>query len=221
MDDSEWAELWAGVEDVQSGFEPGVVFIGGVAVFAHTRASTRYADLIAFSHDVDFMISVADYTDLKDLEQLTPNRRLRKCQFFKHGIEFDVYVEGQHDLAVPYDEAGAHSELRSGIRVACLEHLLVLKLHALDDRRGSAKGDRDAEDVLKLLLLLDERGTTPARCGRLEDRHETELGRIVRGDAAVRLTDGNLHRAATLRKMATQGVERVSECRRVAVGLGK
>lgn len=52
-------------------------------------------------------------------------------------------MEGQHDLAVPYEGMAAHSELRLGIRVACLEHLLILKLRAFLDRRGSAKGDKD------------------------------------------------------------------------------
>jgi predicted nucleotidyltransferase len=34
-----------------------------------------------------------------------------------------------------------------GIRVASLGHLLVLKLEAFADRRGSTKGDKDAKDL--------------------------------------------------------------------------
>jgi hypothetical protein len=213
MDETEWGKLWAAVTEVQHGFEPGAVFIGGVAVYAHTKDSTAFKSYFAFSHDADFMISVADYTDLKDIEQVTSNRRLSKSQFYKGGFEFDVYVQGHNDLTVPYDEVVAASELHSGVRVACLEHLLILKLKAYEDRRGSAKGDKDEDDLLKILLLLSEKGVSPDFVTRIDDDMARVLEAVVRSDAGLRISGGNSFIASGLRKASVFGLEKVKLAR--------
>lgn len=71
------------------------------------------------THDADFMIAISDYADLRDIEVVTANRRRGKHQFIKNDIEFDVYVQGQTNLAVPVDEAVAYSRVVSGVRVVC------------------------------------------------------------------------------------------------------
>src|ERR1700737_3387848 len=104
MDDSEWQELLKSVAEIQQWFPDGVAFIGGIAGFAHLAANETTSKFAGRSHDADFMIRLADMADLRDIEVLTPNRRLGKQQFVKNGFEFDVYGEGQHDLPVPADE---------------------------------------------------------------------------------------------------------------------
>jgi len=131
-----------------------VVFIGGVAVYLHTMKRSLRRVPLETSHDADFMISFADYGILKDEEELTPNSRLGKHQMIVEGVEFDVYVEKLCRLAVPYDEVFANATTIEGIRVASLEHLLVLKLEALEARGHSSKGDKDRRDVAKIGLLL-------------------------------------------------------------------
>jgi hypothetical protein len=69
-------------------------------------------------------------------------------------VEFDVYVDRLSRLVVPYDEIKAHAVTIEGIQVACPEHVLVLKLEALSDRKHSSKGDKDRRDVVKIGLLL-------------------------------------------------------------------
>ena len=82
--------------------------------------------------------------DLRDLEQLTPNRGLSKHQLIKRGIEFDVYTERHSALIVPYDQVIASSINFDLLKVAALEELFVLKLEAYRDRYSSTKGSKDA-----------------------------------------------------------------------------
>jgi hypothetical protein len=131
-----------------------IVFIGGVAVYLHWMERTRPDMEPDVSHDADFMISLAEYGILKDAEEITPTARLAKHQMIVDGVEFDIYVERLHRLVVPYDEAFTHSIEIEHTRVACLEHLLVLKLEALESRGHSSKGEKDRRDVVRIGLLL-------------------------------------------------------------------
>jgi hypothetical protein len=205
MNQDEWKRLLKAVAEIQEWFPDGVAFIGGIAVYAHAKAAAdELAKFAAMSHDADFMILLPDFADLRDVEVLTPNRRLGKQQFVKDGFEFDVYVEGQHNLPVPADEAIAASEVKSGLRVACLEHLLILKMKAYEDRKGSDKGKKDEDDVMRLLLLGD---TWRAELlSRLTDEMVELLTRVASGDSAVRLSAGNLHEAKALRTKAQKSL---------------
>lgn len=210
MEKTEWDRLWRAVKVIAHGFEAGVVFIGGIAVAAHTMESEALRGNLVYSHDADMMISTADYMDLRDIEEVTNNRSLSKAQFVKDGFEFDVYVEGRNDLVVPYGEAFASSDIRSGIRVACLEHLLILKLEALASRQGSAKGDKDQDDVLRLLVLLAEAKPRVALLERLAEERRPLLSRVLRSDAVRRMSQGNDHKAKSLRADAQRAVQSLS-----------
>ncbi len=123
--------------------KPTLVVIGGFAVRAH--GSKR------FSHDGDIMVDYRTYGELRDQFTLYRNPRLGKEQFLTpFGADVDVYVENQHKLRVPFDEIQAFAEKKSGLWVACAEHLVILKLDALKSRRHSDKGDKDTEDILVL-----------------------------------------------------------------------
>ena len=136
---------------------PDVVFIGGVAVYLHLAEKASATIPLEASHDADFMISFSDYGVLKDEEELTSTPRLAKHQMIVDGVEFDVYVERLNRLVVPYDEVLAYSTVARQIRVAFLEHLLILKLEALLHRGHSSKGDKDRRDVVKIGLMLGRR----------------------------------------------------------------
>ena len=55
-------------------------------------------------------------------------------------------------MIVPYDQVAAHAMRYDALRVASLEHLCVLKLEAYRDRRSSAKGQKDAKDLIRIGL---------------------------------------------------------------------
>ena len=133
---------------------PGHVFIGGVAVYLHAINNPRTKDAAEASHDADLMLALADFADLRDTDEVVANRRLSKHQLIRDGVEFDVYVERQNKLTVPYDEVAAHAVAYGVMRVACLEHLLVLKLEAFRDRMRSAKGDKQTPDFVWFARLF-------------------------------------------------------------------
>jgi hypothetical protein len=51
----------------------------------------------------------------------------------------------------------AASSTLDNVRVASLEHLLLLKLAAYEDQRGSAKGRKDERDIVRISHLLMRR----------------------------------------------------------------
>lgn len=204
MDDQEFTDLLAQCAELASEYEEGLCFIGGIAVYLHainTAAASPYAE---FTHDADAYISLADLSDLRDREELTTNRRLSKHQLVRAGFEFDIYSERQSSLLVPYDAVMAAGETYDGIRVASLEHLLVLKAEAYRDRKGSSKGDKDAKDLLRLAVVGDARGRKlrpELALPYLSDRHIELLHQLEKGPAVVGLAKGNAVVAKKIRSI--------------------
>ncbi len=147
-----WERLLTLARRVSSEF-PDAVFIGGVAVACHAMRAN--ADLVESSHDADLYLSLAGKNEMRDRYEVLRNERLGKDSVLVEGEDFDLYVERQHRLAIPYDEASAFAEVIDEINVAALEHLLVLKLDAARDRRGSSKGDKDLRDIARIVVLLE------------------------------------------------------------------
>ena len=154
VDPETWAALWRAICELSELFPEGLVFIGGIAVYLHARAARLASWGIEFSHDGDFYVSLADFSDLRDAEEVTVNRRLNKHQFIKNGIEFDVYLEYNNGLRVPYADAWTRSSIIDNVRVTSLEHLLLLKLDAYADRKASAKGRKDERDLIRITHIL-------------------------------------------------------------------
>lgn len=129
------------------------VFIGGVAVSCHaSRLGSRYQES---SHDADFFLSFVGKAAMRDRYEVRHNPNLNKDSVLVEGEDLDVYVDRQHSLGIQYPEIFASSEVIEGIRVAALEHLLILKLDAAKSRWGTAKGDKDVRDLARIVALLD------------------------------------------------------------------
>ena len=154
VDPETWVALWGAICELSDLFPDGLVFSGGIAVYLHARQAKLAPWGIEFSHDGDFYISLADFSDLRDIEEVTANRRLSKHQFIKNGIEFDVYLEYNNGLRVPYADAWTRSSIIDNVRVTSLEHLLLLKLDAYADRKASAKGRKDERDLIRITHIL-------------------------------------------------------------------
>jgi hypothetical protein len=202
MEDKEFESLISACSEIGELFPEGLVFIGGIAVYLHAINHDRTRQYAESTHDADFYISIADMADLRDLEEVTSNRRLSKHQMVKKGFEFDIYTERLSALVVPYDVIAAHAIRYGGIRVAALEHLMVLKLEAFLDRKGSAKGEKDAKDLLRIGAVADERdqGFRPdLALPYLRDEHLELLEVVERGPYAASLSRGNAVEAKRLR----------------------
>lgn len=213
MKDSEFQTLLGACSDLSRMFEPGLVFIGGIAVYMHAINSSQAREMAEATHDGDFYISMADMQDLRDIEEVVPNRRLNKAQIIKKGFEFDVYVERQASLIVPYADVAAHAVDYDGVRVASLEHLLVLKLEAFRDRQNSAKGDKDARDIFRIAAIADPASFDACICAPfLQDEHLALFSRLRTSSEAVSLADGNAVRAKQLRSSLKTMLDAVEQC---------
>lgn len=177
----------------------GVVFIGGVAVYLHSIMKERSLIVPEASHDADFMVSLSDYGVLKDQEEITSTPRLSKHQMFLNHVEFDIYVEKINRLVVPYDEVYANCDQVEGMNIACLEHLLVLKLEALTSRGHSSKGDKDRRDIAKIGLLLGRRAKTRLISPYMREALEKELREVAKSTVFYDLARKNAHEAKRAR----------------------
>lgn len=194
MDAQEFERLMLACAELAQRFPEGLVYIGGIAVYLHALNHPASRELAEFTHDADLYIALADMGDLRDQESLTPNRRLSKHQLILRGFEFDVYTERQSALIVPYADVIAHAQRISDIRVASIEHLLVLKLEAYRDRRHSTRGEKDAKDILRLAAVAAARRQafrTDLAAPYLSDEHLDLLEAVERGPTAAALARGN------------------------------
>lgn len=209
MDANEWGRLMGAVDEINSFFEEDIAFIGGVAVYAHAMARSDSEAFAAFSHDADFVITLSAFADLRDIEYTTANARLGKQQFVKAGFEFDVYVQYQNNLRIPTEEIIAGAEKRSGLMVASLEHLLILKAEAYKDRKGTSKGVKDAQDIVRILYLME----TPDQ-DMLERLTTADLD-LVKGavsqDTVLSVLDGNRHYAKPVKAKVDEIVGSLAE----------
>ena len=207
--DEAWLALMKGIYEVAEMFPDDTVFIGGIAVYLHSVASGLDGALVERSHDADLYISLPAYDDLRSIEIVTSNPRLRKKQFIKYGMDYDVYVEHNNSLIVSYADIFAGSSVIDHVRVASLEHLLLLKLMALADRRNTPKGPKDERDVIRIVLLLDQHGVVRSRLDRyLTPDMISELNNLSHSREFVTLALGNLHKARLLRDTYTDTISK-------------
>ena len=123
------------------------ILIGGWAAYLHTGLHK--------SKDIDIVV---DYDTLKKLEQgydLVKNNRLKKYEIKSGKFDIDIYVPYFSDLAVPLEDLNKQTMMIKGINTLKAEPLLILKQGAEIDRRNSIKGEKDAIDIITIILRSD------------------------------------------------------------------
>jgi hypothetical protein len=206
--DKEWQRVWAAVRRFVDAYPEDVVVIGGIAVFLHARAAASMDLPAEYTHDADLYVSLPSWADIRDTYTVVPNRRLSKHQITVDGVEFDLYLEHNNALRVDYGDLATAAVTLDGARVACLEHLLLLKLAALRERWASDHGQKDRRDVAKLLVLLDDREPFWTLAQATEDDLAL-IDRVQESSAYLELAGGNAHRAAKLKKRAVMFIGRL------------
>lgn len=211
---SDWDILWDGISEINEYFHDDIVLIGGIAVWLHSKRFMKEA-FIDLSHDVDFMISIAGYSDIRDVEEVTANKRLNKNQLIKNGIDFDIYVENNNSLVVPFKNIKSDCEEINGFQCASLEHLLALKIKAWEDRIGSAKGDKDERDIARILnLFSSERylDTNSQKLMFIDPDSMKNIESIVKNQSLfLDIACGNAYNARQIREGAKKGYERINK----------
>ncbi len=121
------------------------ILIGGWAAYLWTHAHK--------SKDIDIIIS--DFKALDYLKQnydLRKNEHLRKYEIKIGEIDIDIYLAFFSKFVMPLEDLKEYSTKIEGISVVIPEAFLILKQAAEIDRRGSIKGNKDAIDIMTLLL---------------------------------------------------------------------
>lgn len=212
--DEIWDHLWEGIRELSEHFESRLVFIGGVAVYLHVRGAEGQMPpgFVEHSHDGDFYISFADFGELREIEEVTQNMRLHKHQVIKNGVDFDVYRERSSSLIVKYEDVYDASTVIDGVRVACLEHLLLLKLDAYGDRRGTAKGRKDERDLIRIAVLMNRSKPKIARLeGYLTQAAFANLIVVGKSTEFMSMCRRNAHEAKKSRQLFEKTVTAVKK----------
>jgi hypothetical protein len=203
-------DLWSVVSDVTQLADGQIVYIGGVAVFAHSLVNRLAPEL---THDADAAISMVAGQTLRETGELVANKRLGKSQITLDGIEVDLYIERHNKLRIDYADLAQFAVTvdveangtTQHVPTATLGHLLLLKLDALEARGHSAAGAKDRRDVARILIML----------GRTSDDEDRDLvvGHATKADAAAILA---VLKSTAFMEIASRNAKRAAEWRAIA-----
>ncbi|MFZ3074313.1 MAG: hypothetical protein WA093_04280 [Minisyncoccales bacterium] len=121
------------------------VLIGGWAVFLHTRALK--------SKDIDMIVDYPQLAKIKESDAVLKNERLKKYEIKTGEFDVDIYLDDYSDLGASVAQIRENTISKEGFTVPGAEMLLLLKLHAWQNRLGSAKGRKDELDIFSLANL--------------------------------------------------------------------
>ncbi|MFY9783386.1 MAG: hypothetical protein WAK12_07625 [Acidimicrobiales bacterium] len=132
---------------------PDAIVIGGWGSWLHNKA--------AKSHDIDVIVSPQDLSAMRETLELTESHHLGSPEWrgTYDSIHLDVYVCYQSRLGqilkLPVEHLVEHRQEIDGYPTLNKEALLVAKAAARLDRRDTQPGQKDAEDMLIMLLKAD------------------------------------------------------------------
>lgn len=211
------ADLWKIVNDLVALTDGEIVFIEGLAVYAHSTKSSLTPE---GTHDADAAISLSASGTVRDHEEFVTNKRLGKAQIKVDGVDVDLYIEHNNKLRFDYADLAQYAERTSvgrakDFQVAAPGHLLLLKLEALRARSHSAHGAKDQRDIAKILVILGERlisGDVEGLqlvVGHVTNADMSLIQRVLKSTAFMEITKRNAQAAARLRSKAQMFVGRV------------
>lgn len=209
-ENSEWETIRKTFREFSEWFPESLIVIGGVAVYLRSVDKIGQS-FLEYSHDGDFYLSLVAYSELRDIEVVTGNPRLKKHQLIKNGVDFDIYVERNNNLVVPFEEAFRYATIIDGFRVACSEHLLALKLEAFKDRQGTPKGEKDERDLIRIVLTVDNFVQDVIRIYLDEENRKIlrDIGRHP--EPFLVMASNNAHNASMLREQYHTALARIEK----------
>ena len=88
---------------------------------------------------------------------------LKKYEIKSGKFDIDIYVPYFSNLAIPLVDLNTQTVMIKGINTLRAEPLLILKQGAEIDRRNSIKGEKDAIDIITVILHSDINWKTYAK----------------------------------------------------------
>ncbi len=129
------------LRDIKKEFD--FILIEGWAIFLYAKALK--------SKDIDIIV---DYDQLEKIRQkfsLAKNDRLKKYEIKIEEIDVDIYLPYFSNLGLPVEEIKKYRQSREGFFVPVPEILLILKIYAASQRKGTSKGRKDIIDIFSLI----------------------------------------------------------------------
>lgn len=170
------------------------ILIGGWAVFLYTKKLK--------SKDIDIVI---DYDQLEKLRKdfnLFKNERLEKYEIKIEETDIDIYLPYFSNLGLPVEEIKNYTQSFEGFIVPIPEILLILKLSALEERKGTVKGKKDVIDIFSLISQekIDwQKYKTLIKKYNLKEINQ-ELKNLISSQTAIPELNLLNHRIARLKK---------------------
>jgi hypothetical protein len=119
------------------------ILIGGWATFLYTKGLK--------SKDIDIIVEYKELEKLKNDFSVFKNERLKKYEIKIEEIDIDIYLPFYSQLGLPIEEIKNYTQSQEGFIVPWPEILLILKIYVFDQRKNSAKGQKDLLDIFSLL----------------------------------------------------------------------
>lgn len=132
---------WKTLQQLQT--KIGFILIGGWAVYLYTKSLK--------SKDLDIILSYDNLSKLKTLYPITKNDRLKKYEARNEEVQIDIYLPHYSNLGLPVEEIIKETERVETFNLPTPEMLLILKQYSFQQRKLSAKGQKDMLDIISLL----------------------------------------------------------------------
>ena len=121
------------------------ILIGGWAVYLYSKRLK--------SKDIDIIVDYDVLAKIKKSDEIFKNERLRRYEINTGNFDIDIYLPHYSDLGIEVAEIQNHIVNKEGFSAPALEILLLMKLFAWHNRRGSSKGQKDELDIFSLAFL--------------------------------------------------------------------
>ncbi len=138
---------------LNAAFPEGRVAIGDMAVLLHAINDGVEA---APASSIEAYLSLEHLSTVRDEVEVVRAPEAYKRRALLPNAQIDLYVERQHRLAVPYEDAHRYSTIVGGVRIACKEHLLILMIDAAIDPAAPADAEKHAQSIGTLAASLDD-----------------------------------------------------------------
>ncbi len=132
---------WAALQEMKRRYD--FVLIGDWAVYLYTHGLK--------SRDIDFICDYKTLESLKNDYELIKNDRLKKYEIHWGEFDIDIYTPFFSELPIPTEDLITMTKSQEGFTVLKKEALLILKQKAHEDRKMSAKGEKDKIDIFAVL----------------------------------------------------------------------
>ncbi len=119
------------------------ILIGGWAIFLYSKTLK--------SKDIDIIIDYDELGKIRKDFQLFKNERLKKYEIKIEEVDIDIYLPHFSELGFPVEEVRNYCQSIEGFFTPIPEILLLMKVFAFGERKGTVKGKKDLIDIFSLL----------------------------------------------------------------------